>query len=141
MTFDVKSAIVALILVGVILGFVAVRESSAQHSQSGGGGGGGDSTRDLIAVTGSYGSGASVLYLIDAKTRHMAVYRTENGKRLELVAARDVGFDLKLESYNDQSEAGFTPRELRKSWTEILRGGGATSRPTESDATLPGGGR
>ena len=50
----------------------------------------------MIAVTGTYGSGASVLYLIDTRTRHMAVYKVDNGRKLELVAARNIAFDLNL---------------------------------------------
>lgn len=136
MTFDVKSALVGLLVsAALVIAFFAVRESPAQS------GGGGDANRDLIAVTGTYGSGASCLYLIDTKTRHFAVYRTENGRRLELVAARDFAYDLRLESFNDQSEAGFSPRDLRKSWTDSLRGG-TTSRPAEGDTHAPpGGGR
>ena len=115
-------AVIGLIaLVGVVL--VINTTVTAQ------GGGGGDANRDLIAVTGTYGSSASVLYLIDTRTRHLAVYKTDNGRKLELVAARDVTWDLRLEAYNDQSEPGYGPRDLRKGYAEINRFGGATSRP------------
>lgn len=90
-------------------------------------GGGGDASRDLIAVTGTYGSGASVLYVIDTRTQHLAVYKTDNGRKVELVAARDITWDLKLERYNDDSE--YAPREMKKNWSELLRTGGATTRP------------
>ncbi len=114
-----------LLLIVVTLVVATSRDAVAQ-------GGGGDATRDLIAVTGSYGSGASALYVIDTKTRHLAVYRTNNGQHLELVAARDITYDLRLDEWNDRSEPGYSPRELRKAWLESNRNGGATSRPTGS---------
>jgi hypothetical protein len=116
----------ALVVSAVLaLGGLAMIVSSRADAQ----GGGGDATRDLIAVTGTYGSSASVLYLIDTKTSHMAVYKTDNGRRLELVAARNFAYDLRLDSYNDQSEPGYTPRELRRGWSDQNRTGGVTSRP------------
>jgi hypothetical protein len=89
-------------------------------------GGGGDSERDLIAVTGTYGSGASVLYLIDVKTRHLAVYKTDNGRKVELVAARNIKYDLMLDDYNDMTDPAFSPEALRRA--EPSRTGPA-SRP------------
>jgi hypothetical protein len=111
-------------------------------------GGGGDADRGLIAVTGTYGSGASALYLIDTRTRHLAVYRLENGRALELVAARNCSYDFLLETYNDQTQAGMLPAGLRRSWQELNResatksvpgGGDSNSRPTgtKPDSTLP----
>jgi hypothetical protein len=122
-------------LVGVVgllvLLVVAFRLTWQLPAQGGSTGGGGDANRDLIAVTGTYGSGASVLYLIDTRTRHMAVYKTDNGRKLELVAARNVAWDLNLETYNDQSEPGYSPRELRKGYVEASRTAGPSSRPDE----------
>jgi hypothetical protein len=46
--------LVVVLFAVVGLAFVASRDVTAQ-------GGGGDNSRDLIAVTGTYGSGASVL--------------------------------------------------------------------------------
>jgi hypothetical protein len=62
----------------------------------------------FLAVTGSYGVGTSVLYLVDTNTRQLAVYEARGGspsmRRLMLVAARRIDLDLQLESYNDESE-------------------------------------
>jgi hypothetical protein len=62
----------------------------------------------LIAVTGSYGVGTSVLYVIDTQTRQMAVYEARGGSpdasRLFMVGARRIDLDLQLEGYNDLSE-------------------------------------
>jgi hypothetical protein len=92
-------------------------------------GGGGDAARDLIAVTGTFGSGASALYVIDTKTRHLAVYRLHNGRRLELVSARDCMYDFFIEPYNDGTPAGLLPKALRKGWRELNERGGETPKP------------
>jgi hypothetical protein len=72
------------------------------------GGGVGAAANGFIAVTGSYGVGTSVLYLMDTKTNQLAVYEARGGsvnsRRLYLVGARRVDLDLQLEGYNDQSE-------------------------------------
>lgn len=61
-----------------------------------------------LAVTGSYGVGTSVLYLIDTNTKQLAVYEARGGspsmRRIILIAARRIDLDLQLESYNDGSE-------------------------------------
>ena len=44
-----------------------------------------DNNGDMIAVTGDYGNGTSVLYVIDTKAKHLAVYRSVNGNTVELV--------------------------------------------------------
>jgi len=141
MHFDLKTALVTVLACALVLALANGPRAEAQKPSSGASsGGGGDASRDLIAVTGSYGSGASVLYLIDVKTRHMCVYRSDNGRKLEFVAARDVTYDLKLESLNDESPVGFSPAELRRHWMQS-RGSGAESRPEETRTTAdqPGG--
>lgn len=73
-----------------------------------------DSNADMIAVTGEYGNGTSVLYLIDTKARQMAVYRSLAGSSVELVAARDIAWDLRIPVLNDRSKAGLSPRDLER---------------------------
>jgi hypothetical protein len=62
----------------------------------------------FVAVTGSYGVGTSVLYLIDTVNRQLAVYEARGGsaeqRRIVLVGARRIDLDLQLEGYNDRSE-------------------------------------
>ncbi len=64
-----------------------------------------DGNRDLIAVTGEYGQGTSVLYVIDSKRRQLAVYEAKGGtqSKLSLIAARRIDLDLQLVGYNDES--------------------------------------
>jgi hypothetical protein len=118
--------IVVILAVLAVAGTAVLFNSHAIAQGGNSTGGGGDASRDIIAVTGTYGSGASVLYVIDTKTRHLAVYKTDNGRKLELVAARDIRYDLVLEDFNDISEGGYTPKELRKGYVEASR---TASRP------------
>jgi hypothetical protein len=66
------------------------------------------SANGFVAVTGSYGVGTSVLYLIDTVNRQLAVYEARGGsleqRRIVLVGARRIDLDLQLPSYNDRSE-------------------------------------
>lgn len=75
------------------------------------GSGGSSASHGIIAVTGSYGVGTSVLYVIDTRSRHIAVYEARGGssagRRLTLVGARRIDLDLRLEGYNDRSEYSF----------------------------------
>lgn len=65
----------------------------------------------MVAVTGSYGVGTSVLYLIDTEKKQLAVYEARGGgtaqSRIILVGARKIDLDLQLEGYNDRSEYGY----------------------------------
>jgi hypothetical protein len=66
------------------------------------------SANGFVAVTGSYGVGTSVLYLLDTKNRQLAVYEARGGsaeqRRVVLVGARRIDLDLQLRGYNDRSE-------------------------------------
>lgn len=79
-------------------------------------GGSSASANGFVAVTGSYGVGTSVLYVLDTVSRQLAVYEARGGsseqRRLVLVGARKIDLDLQIESYNDRSEFDY-PR-LRK---------------------------
>ncbi len=59
----------------------------------------------FIAATGSVGSGMSVLWLVDTEAKRVLVYGSSNlGKNIELRAARNFEWDVKLESMNDDSQ-------------------------------------
>lgn len=66
------------------------------------------SNNGFVAVTGSYGVGTSVLYLVDTVNRQLAVYEARGGsteqRRVVLVGARRIDLDLQLQGYNDRSE-------------------------------------
>lgn len=78
------------------------------------------SAGDFVAVTGSYGVGTSVLYVIDSVTRRLVVYEARGGspamRRVVLVGARNIDLDLQLDKYNDDSE--YTYRRLQNMFEE-----------------------
>lgn len=71
-------------------------------------GGTADSNGRMIAVTGMDITGQSILFLVDTQTQQMAVYQavggSRNSRKLYLVGARRIDFDLQLRGYNDESE-------------------------------------
>ena len=75
------------------------------------------SSNGFIAVTGSYGVGTSVLYVLDTNTRQLAVYEARGGSRgsrsLFLVGARKIDLDLQLLQYNDDSEYAYDALKRR----------------------------
>ena len=88
----------------------------------------------FMAVTGSYGVGTSVLYLIDTNNQQLLVYEARGGsqsmRRLVLVGARRIDLDLQLIDYNDESE--YKRADLER----LFRGGAKTPKP--SGVTVPG---
>jgi hypothetical protein len=66
------------------------------------------SNNGFLAVTGSYGVGTQVLYVIDTENRQLAVYEARGGsteqRRIVMVGARRIDLDLQLPGYNDRSE-------------------------------------
>jgi hypothetical protein len=71
-----------------------------------------DSNNRFVAVTTPIGSGESVLFLIDAETEQVAVYRYRRGKGLEFLAGRKIEYDLKISGYQDVSE--FSHEEMKR---------------------------
>ncbi len=98
----------------------------------GGDSGSAASANGILAVTGSYGVGTSVLYLIDTNTKQLAVYEARGGspnsRRLFLVGARRIDLDLQLEGYNDESE--FSYQALKREFETQQRTLGTGARPT-----------
>ena len=97
-----------------------------------GNGGSSSAANGFVAVTGSYGVGTSVLYVLDTERRQIAVYEARGGakatRRLTLVGARRIDLDLQLEGYNDESEFSF--EDLERLFERSGSGGGAgSSRP------------
>ena len=87
-------------------------------------GGTANSNGSMIAVTGSVGSGVSVLWLVDTETKRVSVYKSENGKNIVWVASRNVAHDFKVEGYHDESS--LSAEELRGRWEQH-----ALKRPLE----------
>ncbi len=99
----------------------------------------------FIAVTGSYGVGTSVLYVLDTDGRQLAVYEARGGsantRRLVFVGARRIDLDLQLHAYNDKSE--YTYDDLAREFERRGRsadgsGQGAPAAETGADAVKAG---
>ncbi len=101
------------------------------------GSGGSQSANGILAVTGSYGVGTSVLYVIDTESKQLAVYEARGGsrsmRRLTLVGARRIDLDLQLRGYNDESEYQYGA--LEKMFSSRKQPGGGRSTPGGIDAT------
>jgi len=62
----------------------------------------GGETRDTIAFTTNPNGSVQLLYLIDTRTRAFVIYRVDSTKgTVKLDVARQYGWDLKLDSYNN----------------------------------------
>jgi hypothetical protein len=76
-----------------------------------------DSNHRMIAVTGIDITGNNVLYVIDTISAHIAVYQANGGSEgtngIKLVAARNIGLDLRLNGWNDESEYSFEDLEAK----------------------------
>jgi len=108
---DPKNILILVLMAGAafLLGHT-IRQDTA-HGQ-GYPGGSSDSNGRMIAVTGTIGSGVSVLWVIDTQVGHMAVYQCKGGKSIALVAARKIEWDMKIESFHDESL--YTPKHLKR---------------------------
>ncbi len=96
------------------------------------------SNNGFVAVTGSYGVGTSVLYLVDTVNRQLAVYEARGGsaeqRRIVLVGARRIDLDLQLQGYNDRSEYEYNDLQ------GLFEKRGVTDRSVRSGLEeLPGG--
>jgi hypothetical protein len=63
-----------------------------------------DSNNRFVAVTCPVGSGESVLFVLDAQSEQIAVYRFRRDKGLEFLAGRKIDYDLKIAGYEDGSK-------------------------------------
>jgi hypothetical protein len=98
----------AFVLAGSAASFVAgaiVVTAEAQQAPSNYGSATVSSNNRFIAATGSVGSGMSVLWLVDTEGKRVLIYGTSNlGKNIELRAARNIEWDLRLDEYMDDSQ-------------------------------------
>ena len=103
----------------VLVAFVAIAAYlMGRQSVPARAGNGVDHNRDMIAVTGEFGAGTSVLYLVDTRQKTLLVYQAQGGSQsdLKFVAARNITYDLKVSSYNDATETGMSVEKLERLW-------------------------
>jgi hypothetical protein len=84
-----------------------------------------DSNNRFVAVTCPIGSGESVLYVLDAKSEQVVVYRYVRRKGLEFLAARKIDYDLRVKGYKDVSE--FARDDLRTEYHKQIARDAATA--------------
>lgn len=67
-----------------------------------------DAGTRYVAATGEYQTGVSLLYVLDQKTAHLAVYEARGGapnsRQVTFVGARDISLDTLLPALNDESD-------------------------------------
>ena len=98
-----------------------------------------DSGTRYVAVAGPYQDGVSLLYVLDQKTRHLAVYEARGGapssREVVFVAARNLSIDLLLDGFNDESEMSY--RQLQQEFAsrglELPDSSGPSSSPAAPD--------
>jgi hypothetical protein len=104
--------LIILVLVGAMAFFIGRSSGDSRALGQATPGGTTDSNNRMISVTGTIGSGVSVLWIIDTVDRQMACYRCQGGKTIELVAARNIEWDLKISQFHDESL--MSPDQLKK---------------------------
>ncbi|MEE9394768.1 MAG: hypothetical protein V3W41_19955 [Planctomycetota bacterium] len=125
-SFDWKTALICVLTLACGLMWWSDRDSIRAQGTA-------NSNADMIAVTGTYGSGASVLYIIDTRAKQLAVYTSRNGRGVELVAARQIETDLQLMSYRDESPQSMRPMKLKENYRKYLTGQDATPLTDDAD--------
>jgi hypothetical protein len=99
-------------------------------------GGSAAAANGILAVTGSYGVGTSVLYVIDTVSKQLAVYEARGGsdsmRRVTLVGARRIDLDLQIEGYNDESEYSYSALSER-----FRKAGRRAIEPSRAGTTAP----
>jgi len=106
---------------------------------------GSSSSNGFIAVTGSYGVGTSVLYLIDTEKQQISVYEARGGtqsmRRLVWVGARRIDRDLEVLGYRDESEYSFRDLDNMFRRRQKVTEGGTLSVPDSPGAAGAAGSR
>ncbi len=128
-------SITCAFLLGSLVGQGSPAAFAQQGASSYGGGTVSQNTR-FIAATGSVGSGMSVLWLVDTEAKQLVVYGSSAmGKTVELRAARNIEWDLKLDEYNDDSQYKAEDLERLAQRQQQKKGGAAPA-----GGAAPGGG-
>ena len=86
-----------VLLLGAVAGFSAGRGSWDVHAQSLDN----KSTR-YVAGTMSYGQSTDAFMIFDTQTNKLLAYTIGGNRKLELIAAREITWDLKLASWGKQ---------------------------------------
>lgn len=83
-----------VLLLGAVLGFAAGKWETAAQAQTVD-----NKTTRYLAGTIAYGQALDAFVLFDSQTNRLVAYSITGNKKLELIAVRDVSYDLKPVSF------------------------------------------
>ena len=89
-----------VLLLGSVIGFAAGKWDSTVHAQAVD-----NKTTRWLAGTISYGQSTDAFMMFDSQTNRLVAYTITGNRKLELLAVRDVTWDLKPVSYGRQEPA------------------------------------
>ena len=75
-------------------------------------------TTRWLAATVSYGESQQAMMLFDSQTNRLMAYTVSPMKELELIAAREISYDLKLVTYGKQKP---TVQQVKDDWEKSER--------------------
>lgn len=140
----------AIVLLACAVCYLLGRNSAPLHANSkftdpaAAEGGTANSNNRMIAVTGPYQQGVSLLYLIDTEAKQLAVYEARGGSRssgkINFIGARRIDLDLRLDGYHDDSEFSFADlaAQFRKTgWTDVPTGNATPQKPEAPQQNPP----
>jgi hypothetical protein len=111
------------LVIGFLLGVVVVLAGLLVWKESGvpayaqvGGTGPGEAG-SITAVTGAKDNSSAVLWVIDSQKRKLAVYESNMGKEIKLIAVRDMSHDMRAIDYTNTSNKGPAVKEMKK-WAD-----------------------
>lgn len=113
-----------VLLLGAVAGFSAGRGGWDAHAQSVDN----KSTR-YLAGTISYGQSTDAFMLFDTQTNKLLAYTITGNKKLELMSAREVTWDLKLSSWGKQEP---TAQEVKDAFDKADKERHDKEKKTES---------
>ena len=102
-----------VLLLGAVAGFSAGRSGGVAQAQSIDN----KSTR-FLAGTMSYGQSTDAFMIFDTQTNKLLAYTVSGNKKLELMAAREITWDLKLSSWGKQEP---TAQEVKDAFEKAER--------------------
>ncbi len=103
-----------VLLLGCVAGFAAGRFDRTAEAQSID-----NKTTRWLGGTITYGQSLDAFVLFDSQTNRLLAYTIGSGnKRLELMAVREISYDVKMASFGEQKP---TVEDVKKAWEEEER--------------------
>ncbi len=103
-----------VLLLGVVIGFTAGRTESSQAMAQGVD----NKTTRWLAGTVTYGQAQEAFMMFDAQTNRLLAYDITPMKELELLAVREISYDVKLAEFGRQKP---TPGQIKDVWEKYER--------------------